>query len=71
MKRILISLFALFLSFGLAMNPAEAKRFGGGKSFGMQRTAPARQSAAPTPPQLSARPIRCGVARPKRRMLSI
>ena len=51
MKRILISLFALFLSFGFAVDHAEAKRFGGGKSFGMQRTAPARQSAAPTPPQ--------------------
>lgn len=51
MKRILISLFALFLSFGIAIDHAEARRFGGGKSFGMQRSAPARQSAAPTPQQ--------------------
>jgi predicted lipid-binding transport protein (Tim44 family) len=49
MKRILISLFALFISFGFVMHDAEAKRFGGGKSFGMQRSAPAKQNAAPTP----------------------
>jgi len=49
MKHILISLFAVFLSFGFAMEQAEAKRFGGGKSFGMQRSAPAKQDAAPTP----------------------
>jgi len=49
MKHILISLFAVFLSFGLAVDQAEAKRFGGGKSFGMQRSAPAKQDAAPTP----------------------
>jgi predicted lipid-binding transport protein (Tim44 family) len=51
MKRFLISLFALFVSFGLVMHDAEARRLGGGKSFGMQRTAPARQSAAPAPQQ--------------------
>ena len=49
MKRILIGLFALFVSFGFVMPEAEAKRFGGSKSFGMQRTAPAKQDAAPTP----------------------
>ncbi|OZA25429.1 MAG: transporter [Hydrogenophilales bacterium 17-61-9] len=49
MKRILISLFALFISFGLATHDAEAKRLGGSKSFGMQRSAPAKQDAAPTP----------------------
>jgi predicted lipid-binding transport protein (Tim44 family) len=49
MKHILIGLFAVFLSFGLAVEQADAKRFGGGKSFGMQRSAPARQDAAPTP----------------------
>ena len=51
MKTLLISLFALFLGFGLAANDAEAKRLGGSKSFGMQRSAPAKQSAAPTPQQ--------------------
>ena len=49
MKRILISLFAIFIGFGLATHDAEAKRLGGSKSFGMQRSAPAKQDAAPTP----------------------
>lgn len=49
MKTFLISLFAVFLSFGLAAHDAEAKRLGGSKSFGMQRSAPAKQDAAPTP----------------------
>ncbi|WP_310446508.1 Tim44-like domain-containing protein [Thiobacillus sp.] len=58
MKRILISLFALFISFGFAVEQAEAKRMGGGKSFGMQRSAPAKQSVAPTQqsPQQGAAP---------------
>jgi predicted lipid-binding transport protein (Tim44 family) len=47
MKRILISLFALFIGFGLVMHDAEARRMGGGKSFGMQRSAPAKREAAP------------------------
>jgi predicted lipid-binding transport protein (Tim44 family) len=49
MKRILISLFALFISFGFVVNDAEARRMGGSKSFGMQRSAPTKQDAAPTP----------------------
>jgi predicted lipid-binding transport protein (Tim44 family) len=49
MKRILISFFALFISFGLLAHDADAKRFGGSKSFGMQRSVPARQNAAPAP----------------------
>lgn len=50
MKRILISLFAVFIGFGLlAPHDAEARRMGGSKSFGMQRTAPAKQNTAPTP----------------------
>jgi hypothetical protein len=49
MQRILISLFAVFVSFGFAVHEAEAKRMGGSKSFGMQRSAPAKQDAAPTP----------------------
>jgi predicted lipid-binding transport protein (Tim44 family) len=49
MKRVLISLFAVFISFAFAMPDAEARRMGGAKSFGMQRSAPARQDAAPTP----------------------
>ena len=49
MNRILISLFAVFISFAFLMPDAEARRMGGSKSFGMQRTAPAKQDAAPTP----------------------
>lgn len=47
MKHFLISLFAVFLTFGFSMQEAEAKRMGGSKSFGMQRSAPAKQEAAP------------------------
>ena len=38
MKPILISLFAVFISFAFLMPDAEARRMGGSKSFGMQRT---------------------------------
>lgn len=59
MKTFLVSLFAVFLSFGFVMQDAEARRMGGSKSFGMQRTAPAKkQDAAPTaqPKQATATP---------------
>ncbi len=49
MKTFLISLFAVLLGFGLVTHDAEAKRLGGGKSFGMQRSAPAKKEAAPAP----------------------
>ncbi|MBE9610090.1 Tim44 domain-containing protein [Chitinilyticum piscinae] len=49
MKRILIALFAVVLSFGLLAPEAEAKRVGGGKNSGIQRQAPAQQQAAPAP----------------------
>jgi len=49
MKRFLISLFALFISFSFVTEDAEARRLGGGKSFGMQRSAPAKQTATPAP----------------------
>lgn len=49
MKQLLVSLFALFIGFGFALAPfdAEARRMGGGKSFGMQRSAPAKREASP------------------------
>ncbi len=56
MKTFLISLFAVFLTFGLATHDAEAKRLGGGKSFGMQRSAPAKQEAAPQRQQQAGTP---------------
>ena len=49
MKQFLISLFAVFIGFTFVMPDAEARRMGGAKSFGMQRTAPAKQNATPTP----------------------
>jgi predicted lipid-binding transport protein (Tim44 family) len=57
-KTFLISLFAVFISFSFATQDAEARRLGGSKSFGMQRTAPAKQQAAPTaqPKQSTAAP---------------
>lgn len=58
MKRLLISLFTLFISFGFVMQDAEARRFGGGKSFGMQRSIPPKKTAnpAPQPPQQAGTP---------------
>ncbi len=54
MKRILIALFALVLALGL--NVAEAKRLGGGSSFGMSRnTAPMQRQALP-PKQATPQP---------------
>jgi predicted lipid-binding transport protein (Tim44 family) len=56
MRRIVLAFFALFIAFTLPMHDAEAKRFGGGKSSGMQRQqqAPMKREAAPqqgqTPP---------------------
>lgn len=56
MKRLLISLFAVFLSFGFVMHDADARRMGGGKSFGMQRSAPAKQNATPQRQQAAGTP---------------
>ena len=49
MQRILISLFALFFSVGFIVQDAEAKRLGGSKSFGMQRSTPTKQDTTSTP----------------------
>ncbi|MHB1092791.1 Tim44 domain-containing protein [Thiobacillus sp.] len=58
MKRLLISLFALFISFGFVMQDAEARRLGGGKSFGMQRSILPKKTVnpAPQPPQQAGAP---------------
>jgi predicted lipid-binding transport protein (Tim44 family) len=47
MQRLFLTLFAVFLSFALPMQDAEAKRLGGGKSYGMQRQAPMKREATP------------------------
>ncbi|KAA3653127.1 MAG: Tim44 domain-containing protein [Proteobacteria bacterium] len=57
MMRSFVALIACALTFGLATGEAEAKRFGGSKSFGMQRSAPATPpKAAPTAPTAAATP---------------
>jgi predicted lipid-binding transport protein (Tim44 family) len=70
-KTLLISLFAVFISLSFAVPDAEARRMGGSKSFGMQRTAPAKQQAAPSPQpsQTAAAPAKAAgtpAAAPKR-----
>lgn len=51
MRKFLSILFVIFVSFGLFIHDAEAKRFGGARSFGMQRSASSftrqQPSAAP------------------------
>lgn len=46
MKRIVITLFTAILALGLFAQVAEARRLGGGKSFGMSRNVTPSQSAA-------------------------
>jgi len=52
MKGLMIAAFAAFVGLGMMVQDAEAKRFGGGKSFGMQRQA----TPAPTAPTSAGKP---------------
>lgn len=61
MTRFLVALFAIFLTFGFIAEEAEARRFGGGRSLGMQRSAPAPK-ATPAAPQRGA----ANTAQPRR-----
>ncbi|WP_028455102.1 Tim44 domain-containing protein [Chitinilyticum litopenaei] len=54
MKRILIALFAVFISFAMVVPDAEAKRVGGGRNSGVQREAPAQKQAQAAPQQAPA-----------------
>ena len=54
-KNFLLALVALTFTIGLTVNDAQAARLGGGKSFGMTRTAP-RQAAAPAAPTQNVAP---------------
>lgn len=47
MQRYFVSLFAVFFMVALPLHEAEAKRMGGGKSYGMQRDAPMKRDAEP------------------------
>ena len=49
MTRFLVAVFATFLTFGFIAEESEARRFGGGRSLGMQRSAPAPKAAPATP----------------------
>ncbi len=68
MNKILMSVFVAILALGLSVGEAEAARFGGGKSFGMQRQAvsprpaPTQQAAPATPTA----PAGAAAATPKR-----
>lgn len=68
MQRLFLSLFALFLVFALPVYDAEAKRMGGGKSFGMQRqSTPMKRDASPQQAQNApAQGAAAGAAAPKR-----
>ena len=61
MTRFFISLTAVLLVLGIFSHDAEARRFGGGRSFGIQRSAPAPK-ATPTAPTRNAAPA----AQPRR-----
>jgi predicted lipid-binding transport protein (Tim44 family) len=60
MRRFLITLFAAFVAIGFVTEDAEARRLGGGRSFGQQRDMPAKREATPqrnqTPPAGNAAP---------------
>ena len=65
MKRLMIAAFAALVGLGMMVHDAEAKRLGGGKSFGMQRqaTPPAAPAAAGEPaaaPAAAAKPAGMG-----------
>jgi predicted lipid-binding transport protein (Tim44 family) len=55
MRRFFLALVAVFLTTGFWAEQAEARRFGGGSSFGIQRSAPAPR-AAPSAPKPAAAP---------------
>lgn len=60
MKKLLIAAFVAIVGLGMSIQDAEARRLGGGKSFGMQRAAPApaapTQAAKPAPTAPAAAP---------------
>lgn len=68
MKRLFLALVTLALSFGFAVEESEARRFGGGSSFGMQRSAPTvapkAAPSAPSPAAPGATPPRRGLMGP-------
>lgn len=49
MQRLFVALFATVVGLGLLVQDAEAKRLGGGRSFGMSRDATTMKQASPAP----------------------
>ncbi len=59
MKKLFLSLFIVLMAFGMSVEDAEARRLGGGRSSGIQRSAPSapsRQANNPASPQNPAAP---------------
>lgn len=53
MQKIISTLLILFVTFGLVITEAQAKRFGGGRSFGVSRSASSFSSARPASSPMS------------------
>lgn len=69
MKNLILAVFLMVVGLGLSIGDAEAARFGGGKSFGMQRQSVTPRPAAPTQqavPKAPASPTAAPAAAPKR-----
>ena len=56
MRRFLTLILVFVCAFGLLVNEAQAKRFGGGRSFGMQRPVMSNFSRSTVPPQAAMAP---------------
>jgi predicted lipid-binding transport protein (Tim44 family) len=69
MKKFLLALSIGVLSLGLTVSDAEAKRFGGGKSSGMQRESVTQRQAAPAQQHAATPAAPASAAAPKRNWL--
>ncbi|GAA5175406.1 TIM44-like domain-containing protein [Niveibacterium umoris] len=64
MKRLMIAVFAIFIGSAMVVADAEAKRLGGSRSIGMQRTPAAAPARPATPPQAAPQPAPASAAKP-------
>lgn len=64
MRRVFLALFTVFIAFVLPMPDAEAKRFGGGRSSGMQRDSLPQKPATPQRDATNSTPAGAGAAAP-------
>jgi predicted lipid-binding transport protein (Tim44 family) len=56
MKKFISTLIIIFVAWGLMISDADARRFGGGRSFGMQRSSSSYMRPSVNPGQAAARP---------------